>query len=83
MPPVTASVTTLFVQVAALSSHDRAATLAADLESFATTDIESTPAGIFRVRLGPFADSGAAAKVLEEVRAAGYSDARVVGAPIS
>ncbi len=73
----------LFVQVAALSDQGRATTLAADLESFAAANIEATSAGIFRVRLGPFADATAAAKVLEEVRAAGYSDARVVGTPIS
>lgn len=73
----------LFVQVAALSDRDRAATLATSLEPFATPLIESTPAGIHRVRLGPFADAAAAAKVLAEVRAAGYSDARVVGLPIS
>ena len=74
---------TLFVQVAALSDRERAATLAADLESFASPAIEATPAGIFRVRLGPFPDASAAAKVLAEVRAAGYSDARVVGNPIT
>ncbi len=82
-PVVPAASATLFVQVAALSDRDRAATLAADLESFAASNIESTPAGIHRVRLGPFADAAAAAKVLAEVQAAGYSDARVVGNPIS
>lgn len=82
-PAVPAVSATLYVQVAALSDRDRAATLAADLESFAASDIESTPAGIHRVRLGPFADAAAAAKVLAEVQAAGYSDARVVGNPIS
>ena len=82
-PVVPAASGTLFVQVAALSDRDRAATLAADLESFAASDIESTPAGIHRVRLGPFTDAAAAAKVLAEVQAAGYSDARVVGLPIS
>lgn len=81
--PVVPASGTLFVQVAALSDRDRAATLAADLESFAASDIESTPAGIHRVRLGPFADAAVAAKVLAEVQAAGYSDARVVGLPIS
>ena len=75
--------TPLFVQVAALSDHGRATTLAADLESFATSNIDSTPAGVYRVRLGPFADAAAAAKVLAEVQAAGYSDARVVGHPVS
>ena len=84
LQPITAPATaTLFVQVAALSDRGRAATLAADLQSIATPNIESTPAGIHRVRLGPFADAAAAAKVLEEVQAAGYSDARVVGLPIS
>lgn len=82
-PPATASTVPIFVQVAALSDRDRAATLAADLESFAATDVEITAAGVHRVRLGPFTDASAASKVLEEVRAAGYSDARVVGTPIS
>ena len=81
--PVAAPPAPLFVQVAALSDRGRAATLAADLESFATPNIESTPAGIYRVRLGPFSDAASAAKVLEELQAAGYSDARVVGLPIS
>jgi rare lipoprotein A len=83
LTPVSVPAAPLFVQVAALSDRGRAATLASSLESFAATQIEATPAGVFRVRLGPFADAGAAAKVLEEVRAAGYSDARVVGTPIS
>lgn len=82
-PPVPTPAATLFVQVAALSDGSRAATLAADLETIATSNIETTPAGIHRVRLGPFADAAAAAKVLEAVQAAGYSDARVVGLPIS
>ena len=82
--PVSApAIATLFVQVAALSDRGRAATLAADLQSIAPPNIESTPAGIHRVRLGPFADAAAAAKVLEAVQAAGYSDARVVGLSIS
>jgi len=81
VPP--AAPAAIFVQVAALSDPARAATLAADLEPIGRTDIEATPAGIYRVRLGPFADANAAAKALEEVQAAGYSDARVVGHPIS
>jgi rare lipoprotein A len=82
-PAAPAAAGPLFVQVAALSDRARAGALATSLELFANPVIESTPAGIHRVRLGPFADAAAAAKVLAEVQAAGYSDARVVGNPIS
>jgi rare lipoprotein A len=83
LPASVPAAAALFVQVAALSDRGRAATLAADLETIATPNIESTPTGMHRIRLGPFADAAAAAKVLEAVQAAGYSDARVVGLPIS
>ncbi|MFC3713651.1 septal ring lytic transglycosylase RlpA family protein [Sphingoaurantiacus capsulatus] len=84
-PPATVMVPPgqLYVQVAALSDRVRAADLATALESLATPNIEATPMGLFRVRLGPFADAASAAKVLDELQAAGYSDARVVGLPVS
>ena len=73
----------LFIQVAALSDRGRAATLACALESLATPSIEATATGLYRVRLGPFADAASAAKVLDDLQAAGYSDAHVVGLPVS
>lgn len=83
-PPVAGDSTPgLFIQVAALSDRGRAATLAGALESLATPNIEATATGLYRVRLGPFADAASAAKVLDDLQAAGYSDARVVGLPIS
>lgn len=83
-PPVAGDPTPgLFIQVAALSDRGRAATLAGALESLAPPNIEATATGLYRVRLGPFADAASAAKVLDELQAAGYSDARVVGLPVS
>jgi rare lipoprotein A len=73
----------LFIQVAALSDRGRADALAGALESLGPPNVEPTATGLYRVRLGPFADAAAAAKVLDELQAAGYSDARVVGLPVS
>ncbi len=73
----------LFIQVAALSDRGRAAALAGALESLAAPNIEATATGLYRVRLGPFADAASAAKVLDDLQAAGYSDAHVVGLPVS
>lgn len=83
-PPVAGDATPgLFIQVAALSDRGRAATLAGALESLAAPSIEATATGLYRVRLGPFVDAASAAKVLDDLQAAGYSDAHVVGLPVS
>lgn len=82
-PPPSALETTMFVQVAAVSDEARASTLAGSLAAIGATSVERTPAGLFRVRVGPFATPDAAAGALAQVQAAGYSDARVVGASIS
>ncbi|MEW9853855.1 SPOR domain-containing protein [Novosphingobium sp. M1R2S20] len=63
---------TLVVQVAAFSAPERADKVAKQLDGHVTQ------AGRYwRVRLGPFIDSGEAAPALEKARAAGYSDARI------
>lgn len=84
MPPVAGDPTPgLFIQVAALSDRGRAAALAEALGSLGPPNVEPTATGLYRVRLGPFADAVSAAKVLDDLQAAGYSDARVVGLPTS
>ena len=61
------------VQAAAFSTADRARRAASVLEG------EVTQAGqYFRVRTGPFATRGEAEASLAKVRAAGYSDARIL-----
>ncbi len=73
----------LFIQVAALLDQSRADALASELRAIATPLVERSPAGFFRVKLGPFASSEAAHGALAQVHSAGYGDARVVGAPAS
>lgn len=73
----------VYIQVAALSDNDRADTLALNLRRFGTTLVEPTARGIYRVQIGPFDSRQAAEIVLAEIRAAGYSDARVTLRPIS
>lgn len=64
---------TFLVQAAAFSTADRAENAARALEG------EVTRAGrFFRVRTGPFATRGEAEASLAKVRAAGYSDARIL-----
>jgi rare lipoprotein A len=61
------------VQAAAFSTADRARRVASALDG------EVTQAGqFFRVRTGPFATRGEAEASLAKVRAAGYSDARIL-----
>jgi len=63
---------TTVVQVAAFSTQERAARVAAQLKG------RVVPAGrVWRVRLGPFDGSGEAGRALEKARAAGYRDARI------
>ncbi len=69
---------TLFIQVAAVSDAGRAAWLKGYLVSFAPAVVERSPGGLWRVRLGPFANSDAATPILARVQAAGYTDARTV-----
>ncbi|WP_232492172.1 SPOR domain-containing protein [Novosphingobium kaempferiae] len=63
------------VQVAAFSSEASARKVAAQLGG------SVSPAGKFwRVRLGPYANRAKAAPALEKAKAAGYRDARILGA---
>lgn len=73
---------TIFIQVAAVSDQGRAEWLKGYLLTFAPTALEKSPAGLWRVRLGPFSSRDAATPILARVQAAGYTDARtVVAAP--
>lgn len=72
-----------FVQVAALADAGRAAWLKGYLSAFGAVVTETSPAGLIRIRLGPYADAGTADAALAQVRAAGYSDARLVAATAS
>lgn len=69
---------TVFVQVAALSDQGRAAWLRGFLAPYGPALVARSPAGLWRVRLGPFATREAANPVLAQVQAAGYTDARTV-----
>jgi rare lipoprotein A len=77
-PPALAATGTRFIQVAALSDQGRAAWLQGYLRQWGPTLTERTPAGLWRVRIGPYADDESAAATLAQVRAAGYSDAHMV-----
>jgi rare lipoprotein A len=67
-----------WVQVAALSDRGRAETLAERLIDFGPAAALASPAGLWRVRIGPFATADAAAAALDRVRAGGWLDARMV-----
>lgn len=67
-----------FVQVAALADPGRVAWLSGFLGSFGPVVTEKTPAGLTRVRLGPYNDVDSATAALSRLRAAGYTDARLV-----
>jgi rare lipoprotein A len=69
-----------WVQVAALSDRGRAETLAESLMDFGPAAALASPAGLWRVRIGPFATVDAAAAALDRVRAGGWLDARMVRA---
>lgn len=73
---------TIFIQVAALSDAGRAEWLKGFLVTFAPTAVERSPAGLWRVRLGPFASAAAATPILARVQAAGYTKARTVVAVV-
>jgi rare lipoprotein A len=71
--PAATSHGAFIVQAAAFSTADRARRAAGALDG------EVTQAGqYFRVRTGPFATRGEAEASLAKVRAAGYSDARIL-----
>jgi len=68
---------TRFIQVAALSSEASAKALASVLGDYGPAFAAPTGTGLWRVRIGPLAGS-AADSLLDDVRAAGWPDARVV-----
>lgn len=68
---------TVFVQVAALADAGRAAWLAQFLADYGPVVTERLPAGLTRVRLGPFSTEQALT-TLARVRGAGYGEARLV-----
>lgn len=69
-----------YVQVAALADPGRIAWLRGYLSSFGAVVTEVAPSGLTRLRLGPYVDPAAANAVLAQLRAAGYTEARVVEA---
>lgn len=73
----------VYIQVAAVSDSRRADTLATNLRRFGTSLVEPAPRGLYRVQIGPFDSHQSAEIVLAEIRAAGYSDARVTLRPVS
>jgi len=68
----------IFIQVAAVSDAGRAAWLKGYLVSFAPSEVERSPTGLWRVRLGPFVSHDQASPILAQVQAAGYTDSRTV-----
>jgi rare lipoprotein A len=67
-----------FVQVAALSDPGRIAWLKGFLGAFGPVVSQPAPNGLTRVRLGPYPSETAANAALAQVRAAGYSEARLI-----
>jgi rare lipoprotein A len=72
--------TGIFVQAGAFSSPANAGTVATKLYSLGARVMPSTKDGhpIFRVRIGPFQDVGAADAVLGRVQALGHNDVQIV-----
>jgi rare lipoprotein A len=66
-----------FIQVAALSDEGRARALASVLGDYGPAAATPTGTGLWRVRIGPLAGERADS-LLDDVRAAGWPDARVV-----
>jgi rare lipoprotein A len=81
LPPVVPKGDVVFVQVAALSDAGRIAWLTGYLGSFGPVVTEAAPSGLTRIRLGPYPDATAANAVLAQLRAAGYSDTRLIPSP--
>ena len=72
-----------WVQVAALSDPARAGALYTKLSSIAPVKLSLSDNNLVRVRLGPFVDHAEAERVLAQVRAEGYTDARILTDPAS
>jgi len=68
-----------FIQVAALSDEGRARALASVMGDYGPAAATPTGTGLWRVRIGPL-EPGRADSLLGDVRAAGWADARLVGA---
>lgn len=66
-----------YIQVAALSEESRAQALASVLADFGPAAATPTQTGLWRVRIGPVT-ADKAQDMLQEVRGAGYPDARLV-----
>jgi rare lipoprotein A len=66
------------VQVAALSDPGRISWLKGFLAAYGPVVTQPGPAGLTRIRLGPYASQAAADTALAQLRAAGYADARLV-----
>jgi rare lipoprotein A len=81
MPEGQNLVNAYYIQVAAVGDQKRAQVLVADLERFGQVIIEpaqSAQGKIFRVRIGPFISRDTAEKIMNQVRAIGYSEALVL-----
>lgn len=78
--PAIAAPTPVFIQVAALSDPGRISWLTVYLGTYGRVVTEASPAGLTRVRIGPYSDQAAANAVLAQLRAAGYTDARLIPA---
>lgn len=76
-PTIAAQPNARFIQVAAVSDEGRARALASVLGDYGPAFAAPTGTGMWRVRIGPLPESQAGTLV-EDVRAAGYTDARVV-----
>lgn len=77
MPSSAAQPGSRFIQVAALSDEGRARALASVLGDYGPAFAAPTGTGLWRVRIGPLPEAQAQVLV-EDVRVAGYTDARVV-----
>lgn len=76
--PATVAAGTIFVQVAAVADQGRAEFLRGLLGAFGGVLTERSPAGLWRVRIGPYSSRTDATPILARVQAAGYTDARIV-----
>jgi rare lipoprotein A len=81
-PPAKPSGSASYVQVAALSDPGRIAWLKGYLAAFGPVITEAAPGGLTRVRLGPYEAVDDANAALAKLRAAGYTDARLIPAAI-
>jgi rare lipoprotein A len=76
-PAATPAAAGSFIQVAALSDEGRARALASVLADFGPAAAVPAPNGLWRVRIGPLPPERAP-RLLGDVQAAGYADARIV-----